>query len=212
MPATVKECERAEKMTSIYQKILGEQFDHLHPKLQKRYTLTKEQSFLGKGVMDEISGGNFFIRKMFRLGVRYRVFFPERGRDIPFLIENKVNDDGIVEWNRTFSFQKPRHFDAVMFLDKQEEVIIDLFGKPAILGSTLSFKVEEDRLQISSNHQWLVIKGKKLPLPKVLHGEARIIESYDEETELFRVQVEVKNALLGRLFFYKGSFKEVVSH
>jgi hypothetical protein len=197
-------------MTSIYQKILGEQFAKLHPKLQKRYSLTKEQGFLGKGEMSEVSGGNFLIRKMFHLGVPYRVFFPERGKDIPFMIENKVSADGLVQWNRTFSFDnQQRHFDAVMFLDEGEEVIIDWFGKPPILGSTLAFEVNDGTMVIRSLNQWLMVKGKRLLLPRLLQGKATIIESYDELADHFTIKVEVTNALLGTLFFYRGSFKEV---
>jgi hypothetical protein len=199
-------------MASIYQRILGEKFDKLHPMLQERYNLTKDKGFIGKGVMEEISGGNSLTRKIFYLGVPYRVFFPERGKNIPFMIENKVREGGIVDWNRTFSFTKqPRHFDAIMFLDEKETTIIDLFGKPAILGSTLAFDVDETTgaMEIRSLKQWLILKGKRLPLPRFLHGEARIIESFDEASQLFKVQVEVKNALLGTLFLYRGSFKEV---
>ncbi|HYK72808.1 MAG TPA: DUF4166 domain-containing protein [Pseudoneobacillus sp.] len=204
------------ELTSIYQKVLGTQFHKLHPMLQHRYTLTKEKGFIGKGMMDEITGGNYFIRKMFHFGVPYRVFFPERGRKVPFLIENKVvigqNGEDVVEWNRTFSFKKhSRHFDAIMFLDERNEEIVDLFGKPSILGSTLSLKVNErdGSLLIRSVQQWLVVNGEKLPLPRILHGEARIIESYDDAANLYKIQVEVKNPLLGTLFHYKGSFMEV---
>lgn len=209
-----KERGRGIEMTSIYKKVLGEQFGKLHPMLQKRYSLTKGKGFIGKGVMNEISGGIYFIRKMFHLGVPYRVFFPERGRNIPFTIENKVRDNGVVEWNRTFLFgNQPRHFDAIMFLDGKGEHIIDLFGHPSILGSTLSFEVKEQdgSLEIRSVKQWVIAKGKEVPLPSIFHGEATINESYDEEAGEFTIRVEVKNALLGTLFFYRGSFKEVVS-
>lgn len=184
--------------------------------LQYRYTLTREKGFIGKGVMDEISGGNFFLRKMFHLGIPYRVFFPERGRKIPFLIENKVisgpSGEDIVEWNRTFTFKKfERYFDAAMFLNDDGSVINDLFGKPSILGSTLSFTVDEKNgsLIIRSMKQWLIVNGEKLPLPRIFHGEATIIESYDDHLGVYRIQVEVKNPLFGSLFFYKGSFSEV---
>lgn len=184
--------------------------------LQHRYILTKDKGFIGKGVMDEISGGSYFIRKMFHFGVPYRVFFPERGKNVPFIIENKVhaslNGEDVVEWNRTFAFKKhSRHFDAIMFLDEKNGVIIDLFGKPSILGSTLSFIVDEKEgsLMIRSVQQWLVVSGEKLPLPRILQGEARILESYDDVAGAYKIQVEVKNPLLGTLFRYKGSFKEV---
>lgn len=165
-------------MTSIYQHILGGEFDKLHPMLQKRYNLTEDKGFIGKGVMEEISGGNILTRQLFYFGVPYHVFFPERGKNIPFIIENKVREAGIVEWNRTFSFNKQqRYFDAIMFLDEKGTTIVDLFGKPAILGSNLSFEVDETKgsLQISSLQQWLIVKGKRLPLPRLLQGKLELL-------------------------------------
>jgi len=46
----------------------------------------------------------------------------------------------------------------------------------------------------------------RIPLPRVFHGAAQIVESYDEERQCFRIRVHVRNPLFGTLFAYKGSF------
>jgi len=204
-------------MTSIYQTILGDSFTKLHPMLQRRYTITKGKSFYGQGKMDEISGGNRFIRPLFRWGAKRRLFFAERGKDIPFWIKNTAYTTNggceYVEWIRSFIFDKNvRHFDAIMYLDREKRKIIDDFGVPPLLVSTLDFRVDEERrLHISSDKQWLKVFGKNIPLPKCLHGNARIIESFQEEMDCFHVEVHVSNPLVGTLFSYKGYFYEMES-
>ena len=47
-----------------------------------------------------------------------------------------------------------------------------------------------------------------MPLPKFLYGEAKIVESYDETLQCFRIHVQVRNPLIGSLFSYKGTFVE----
>lgn len=202
-------------LSSIYEKILGNSYKNLHPKLQHRYRLTEQKGFIGKGIMDEISGGSFLVRPIFTLGTKYRIFFAERGNQIPFKIVNKVTIDKkgkqIVHWDRTFRFkEKSRYFDAIMFLNERGDELFDYFGKPPLLGSTLSLTVNQNgSMQISSKKQWLNLLGKKIPLPKFLHGVASISESYDEGEQCYRITVEVKNPLVGRLFYYRGKFTEV---
>lgn len=50
--------------------------------------------------------------------------------------------------------------------------------------------------------------GRKIPLPRFLYGEAKIVESYDETLQRFRIHVQVRNPLIGSLFSYKGTFVE----
>lgn len=46
-------------MANMYERLLGDSYNKLHPKLQKRYEITEENSFTGEGKMDEIYGGSF---------------------------------------------------------------------------------------------------------------------------------------------------------
>lgn len=202
-------------MKSIYEQILGSAYEQLHPKLQQRYRITTDEPFCGKGVMEDVSGGGLLVRLCLKMGVKYRLFFSERGKNIPFTIENTVylNQEGkeVVMWDRTFSFPKVnRHFDAIMYTDDKQEVT-DEFGKPAVLVSTLSFQVNDGAMYIVPRKQWLLLFGKKLPLPKWLYGQAEIVESYDDNKECFCITVRVHNTLVGTVFSYSGTFQEVKS-
>lgn len=204
-------------MTSIYRSHLGDSYQSLHPKLQHRYDITEQSSFHGTGRMENISGGTFLVRQLFKLGARYRLFFSERGSDVPFTIYNNAyeNEAGekLVKWNREFSFKgKKRYFDAVMQLNEKQDEIIDYFGIPHLLVSTLNFQVgNKGSMIITSKKQWLYAFGRKIPLPKFLYGEARIIESFDEGRNCYCVNANVSNPLLGTLFSYQGYFTEMES-
>ncbi|MCY8518588.1 DUF4166 domain-containing protein [Bacillus atrophaeus] len=186
----------------------------LHPKLRKRYQLDLTHTFRAKGVMSEISGGSFIARGFLKFGVLFRCFFSERGKDVPFIIENKAfsteQHEIAVQWNRTFFFSgKKRFFDAVMIHDEKEKRILDYFGKPHLLLSVLSFEAEQNgALKITSGKQWFLIFGKKIPIPKWLRGKSTVYESYHDENACFTIEVHVENDILGTLFYYKGSFQE----
>lgn len=115
-----------------------------------------------------------------------------------------------MEWNRTFFFKgKTRFFDAVMEYDERENRILDYFGKPHILLSELHLEASSDGgLVITSGRQWLLIGGKKIPLPAWLCGNSTVYEAYDEEMNCFSIKVHVKNRILGTLFSYRGAFRE----
>ncbi|CAM4316243.1 hypothetical protein BAMA_15055 [Bacillus manliponensis] len=204
-------------MSSIYKKVLGEEYQRLHPKLQERYKLTEKRNFTGDGIMDEIAEGSKLVKVLLKIAAKFRMFFSERGETVPFTIHNTVekNEKGeaFVRWNRMFLFgDKKRYFHAVMYLDEKNGEIIDYFGEPHLLISTLKFSVDnEGAMHISSNKQWLHVFGMKVKLPTFLHGKATIVESFDEEKGCFRIQVRVENLLLGPLFSYKGTFIERVS-
>ncbi|MGG5736199.1 MULTISPECIES: DUF4166 domain-containing protein [Bacillus cereus group] len=201
-------------MANIYERLLGDTYKNLHPKLQKRYEITEKNSFTGEGKMDEIYGGSFFVKLILKIASKFRMFFSERGKEVPFTIHNTVERDEhgkeFVRWNRTFYFHnKKRYFNAVMQLDEENNEILDYFGKPHMLVSTLNFYIDEvGAIHISSKKQWFYMFGRKIPLPRFLYGDAKIVESYDETLQCFRIHVQVRNPLIGSLFSYKGTFVE----
>ncbi|AGZ56558.1 hypothetical protein BACIH_1830 [Bacillus amyloliquefaciens] len=108
-----------------------------------------------------------------------------------------------------FFKSKTRFFDAVMEYDERENRILDYFGKPRILLSELHLEASSDGgLVITSGRQWLLIGGKKIPLPAWLCGSSTVYEAYDEEMNCFSIKVHVKNRILGTLFSYRGTFRE----
>ncbi|WP_336967906.1 DUF4166 domain-containing protein, partial [Bacillus cereus] len=95
-------------MANMYERLLGDTYKNLHPELQKRYAITEENSFTGEGKMDEIYGGSFFVKFILKITSKFRMFFSERGEEIPFTIQNIAERDEygreLVRWNRTFYF------------------------------------------------------------------------------------------------------------
>lgn len=213
MPGTLNERERSDIVNTIYEKTI-KNYHLLHPKLQKRYQLDEAHTFSGTGTMSEISGGSFLVRMLLKLGVFFRCFFSERGKDIPFTIQNRtclMNREHVgIEWNRTFFFKgKERFFDAIMVYDEKEDKILDFFGRPHLLLSVLVLEASIDgSLTITSGKQWLLIYGKRIPLPKWLTGTSVVCETFDESKNCFTIQVHVQNTILGTLFYYKGTFQE----
>lgn len=157
---------------SIYKRVLGDQFYHLHPMLQKRYAFKEGKSFIGKGVMKSIDGVPKWLFPLFWLGVRWKLLFPEHGTNIPFELVNTPqkgrNGEEQIHWERTFYFaEKKRYFNALMSLDHKRNVIKDYLGEPHLFYSDLSLSCTNDGgLQIDSKDQRLVIGKVEIPLPK----------------------------------------------
>ncbi|MBB4826136.1 hypothetical protein HNO89_003373 [Sporosarcina luteola] len=197
---------------SIYKEILGDRFDQLHPKLQQRYRIEEGFPFLGKGMMHEIKGGPAWLFPLFRLGVRWKLLFPEHAQTVPFTVTNRfqIGRDGEqqIHWERIFYFpKKKRYFNALMSLDKDRSIIKDYLGEPAIVYSDLTFTVTNNKeLLIQSKDQRLVIGKLEVPLPYPLQGLATVQEGYDELLDVYTIHVRVRNPLLGHLFSYKGEF------
>ncbi|MGE6258092.1 DUF4166 domain-containing protein [Heyndrickxia sporothermodurans] len=202
-------------MKSIYEKVLGEEFHLLHPKLQEKFSLKSidQRAIISKGVMEEIKGGFLFIRPLFMLGIKKRIFFPERGKNIPFTLENYAYQDSFgrecVAWARTFQFtKKNRHFDATMIFSEEKRNIVDYFGIAHDFVSDLDMKVMKNgSLRIKSTSQRIIWNERSIPLPKFLRGDAEINEWFDDGDKEFKIHVHVRNRLVGTLFEYYGGFR-----
>ena len=197
---------------SIYRQVLKDDFACLHPMLQKRYEFAEGTIFKASGIMTTIKGGPKWLYLLFQFGVRWKLLFPEHGHDIPFTIVNScyLNAAGEqqIHWERTFMFpKKTRYFNALMSLDERRMVVKDYLGEPSPLYSDLKFSVlDEGGLKIESLDQRLVMGKSEIPLPRVLQGLATIIETYDDDCEVYRISVQVKNPLIGQVFSYEGTF------
>lgn len=201
-------------MKSIYEKVLREQFQLLHPKLQEKFSLnsTDQRAIISTGVMKEIKGGFLLLRQLFHFGTKKRIVFPERGHDIPFVLENYAYQDSFgrecIVWARSFHFPKKiRHFDATMIYSERKQGIVDYFGTHHDFVSDLDFEVMKNGgLKIVSTNQRVIFNKWTLHLPPFLRGRAVIREWYDDRKETFFIHVKVINSLVGILFEYEGSF------
>lgn len=119
-------------MTSLYRRALGPDFDRLHPRVQRRFGFSSAEGIaaVGRGVMEEVWRGRAYTVPFLVVGTWRRIMFPDRGRDVPFTIENYAYRDRFgretVTWTRTFELRRrPRRFDATMIWSEQRGCIVD---------------------------------------------------------------------------------------
>lgn len=191
---------------------MGEQFNLLHPMLQKRYDRLEEGKFSASGMMKRIQSGPKMLFPLLWFGTKFKLLFPESGNEIPFTITNTVycgsGSEMKVHWERVFYFRKKkRFFNALMSLDTDRMIIRDYLGEPPLFYSDLVFSaVTGGQLSIRSEKQRLVLGKLEIPLPSFFQGLACVTESYADDLDVFRISVMVKNPLVGTIFSYEGEF------
>lgn len=204
-------------MTSIYLKALGEDFGRLHPKMQERFMLDSTSSVaqIGKGTMEEIWRGPFITMPFLVLGSFRNILFPmlhKRERDVPFTISNYAYLDGLgretVTWSRRFRLpHRVRSFDATMIYSEKREKIIDYIGTHQHLAVDIDLSVDEQGgLCLQAGEQRFYEHKIAFRFPKIFTGQANVREWWDEQDEKYRIEVRVRNKVLGDVFGYRGSF------
>lgn len=202
-------------MTSIYQKALGKDFEKLHPQIQKRFGFSSKDRIasIGRGVMQEVNYGKLYTLPFLYIGTWRNIMFPQKGKNIPFTIENYAYLDRFgretVTWVRKYQFpDKVRRFDATMVYSDRRQKVVDYLGTHQHLAVDIDFSVAENGgLKLRSGEQRFYegIIGFKFPM--LLSGYSEVCEWYDEEEERFKISVEVRNKTWGMLFRYKGTFE-----
>ncbi|WP_025027799.1 DUF4166 domain-containing protein [Caldalkalibacillus mannanilyticus] len=200
-------------MRSIYEQALGAEYKQLHPQLQKKFGLTSEAktASICKGVMEEIWGGRAYMYPFLQLGTLKHITFPERGRNIPFTLENYAYQNSFgqecVAWIRKFHFDKVRHFDATMYYCSKRKGIVDCLGIDQDLITDIDISVlHNGGIRLLSGPLVYYKKGVEIPVPKFISGTAEAQEWFDEKKKKFHINVEVKNKYFGTIFGYKGTF------
>lgn len=201
-------------MTSIYRRALGSDFDRLHPEIQRRFGFDAGdgRASIGRGVMSEVWKGGFWTIPFLYVGTWRRIMFPETGRDIPFTIENYafVDDFGreTVSWIRTFESTQTRRFDAYMVYSEERGRVVDYLGTHEHLAVDIDLSVDAQgglRLKSGAQRFYEGVLGFRFPL--LFSGVADVREWFDDEIGMFRISVDVRNHVWGRLFGYRGTFE-----
>jgi hypothetical protein len=137
-------------MNSIYQRALGSDFHRLHPKIQERFGFSSldRVACIGKGIMDQVWHGKFYMLPFLYLGTWRRIMFPEKGKSVPFTLENYAFVDNFgretVTWIRQFEIGKARRFDAYMIYSEQRKRIVDYLGTHEHLAVDLDLSISEN--------------------------------------------------------------------
>jgi hypothetical protein len=203
------------KPASIFERALGAEFDRLHPQLRRRFGFSSADAVacVGVGVMDEIWRGRAFTVPFLRLGSARHILFPERGRNIPFVIENYAYQDGYGRETVTFvrSFALPggrrRRFDATMIYSAARGRVVDYLGTHQHVAVDLDLSVgSAGSLRIRTGSQRFYEGLLGFRLPATVSGDAVVHEWYDDVADCLRIEVNVSNRRFGPLFGYRGSF------
>jgi Domain of unknown function (DUF4166) len=200
-------------MSSIYRKALGSDFDRLHPKIQERFGFnsTDGVACIGRGIMDEIWHGRLYTLPFLYVGSWRRIMFPERGKQVPFSIENYAFLDPFgretVTWIRRFMTRTPRRFDAYMIYSEDRGCIVDYLGTHQHLAVDIDLSVDEmGGLRLASGAQRFYERWIGFSFPMSFSGIADVHEWYDDRIEKYRIEVKVHNRTWGPLFGYRGTF------
>jgi hypothetical protein len=201
-------------MSSIYKRVLGSDFERLHPQIQRRFGFSSKDKVaaIGAGVMEQIWHGAMYTLPFLYIGSWRRIMFPERGTNIPFQILNYAYVDShgreTVTWIRKFQTKQPRRFDAYMIYSEQRRKIVDYLGTHQHLAVDIDLKVSPNGgLSLRSDAQRFYEGPIGFSFPMLFSGSADVCESYDEAAHCFRIEVHVRNRTWGPLFGYKGSFQ-----
>ena len=204
-------------MTSIYQEVLGDDFERLHPKMQWRFGFSSADGVcqIGTGTMDEVWRGRLFTLPFLLLGSTRRVLFPSRGHRVPFTLSNYAYRDGFeretVTWSRRFRMpRRYRAFDATMVHSRRRGVIVDYLGTHQHLAVDIHCSVDNaGAMCIRSGEQRFYEGPIAFRFPPLFSGVAEVREWWDGDAERFRIDVRVVNQVFGPLFGYRGSFTVV---
>jgi hypothetical protein len=199
-------------MTSVFEQALGDDFDRLHPRLQRRFGVDgqRDQGCIGTGTMDRVWRGGAFTAPFLLAGTLRHILFPETGTNIPFTIENyayrDTYDRPTLTFVRTFQVRphRRRRFDATMVYHPGRDVVVDYLGTTQHLAVDLDVSADDrGGLRIRSGAQ--IFRGG-VRCPGLVMGEAEVRESWDERAGRFDIRVTVTNRRFGPLFGYHGSF------
>ena len=201
-------------MSSIYQHVLGSEFQKLHPQIQKRFGFNSNDKIasIGKGVMQSVWYGKPYALPFLYIGTWRNIMFPQKGKDIPFTIENFAYKDRFgretVTWVRKYQFpNRERRFDATMIYSEKRKQIVDYLGTHQHLAVDIEMKVAKNGgLQLHSGEQRFYEGTLGFKFPMLFSGHADVCEWFDDKKQKFKISVVVTNKIWGKLFGYEGTF------
>jgi hypothetical protein len=195
---------------SVYQRVLGEQFENLDPQLQ-RYFAGIPAGRVGRGEGTFVRAGlrRRWLRPFFALLARRRIAFGDRGLDVPFTVRNTPCADGTLRAVRTIRFpHRARVIEDRMSV--VDGTLRDRLGRAGELEIELHLSVRDGGLEMRSGRMWVrigVVRLRLLPIVRVSLGERAMPGSPGRQ----HVDLRVGMPVIGEVFGYRGDFGYVVT-
>ncbi|WP_227134679.1 DUF4166 domain-containing protein [Halorubellus salinus] len=203
-------------MTGVYAAKLGDEVDHLHPRVRDRYALasTDDSVCVGRGEMD-ITRGTLVLPGLYAMP-HWNLLFPERGEAVPFTVTTagvEVAGREALITQRAFTFESTtRRFDSLTVYDDDRDRLFDFLGRGGHIVSELHPHVESGELVIEGGKQWARVAGRYLPLAGPMAATVEVRDNFLDTDDRFRVRATVTNPLVGEILGYRGKFTQETDH
>lgn len=194
--------------TSLMQKILGDQWQHLPAVIQRHYQLQPGQ--LTANVVTGIMHVNYpkFVRPMLLITRLMGGLIDLKGDNMKAGVEKWIKADkpDTLYWKRTIQANNGK---STVFASRmeyhQDNELIEFVGFG--FGLFLKVTVENNLLVYRSNGHLWQIGNLRIPIPDVLFlGHATIIETAVSESQ-FELDFSIKHPLFGDTYCYGGVFQ-----
>ena len=180
--------------------------------LQRRFGVGLDAGYacIGRGTMAHIRRGPWWTIPFLRIGKIRNILIPDLGTNVPFTVENYPYRDPFGRETVTFVREyrvrrRPSRFDATMILSDGK--VLDYLGTHQHLAVDLDLSVEPDgSLRLRSDSQRFYEGPFAFRFPMLFSGRAELHESFDDAKNVYRIRLEVRNAVFGFLFGYEGEF------
>jgi hypothetical protein len=201
-------------VSSIFERALGRQFSQLHPRLQRRLSMTSDDGLaqVGVGVMSDMTRSRLAGVPVIALGRMRRLELPAAGREVRYNLANYAYRDTF--GRETFAYSRRfllgdrvSRFDDTMVFSERRGCIVNYLGSHQDIAAELHLEpTEGGGVRMRGGNQRIYQGRFGLKLPDAVAANAAVVETFDEETERFRITVDVA-AAGRRLFGYRGWFQ-----
>jgi hypothetical protein len=190
--------------TSVYERVLGDRLDELHPRLRPYFLPIPAGSVgRGTGVYDVAGSRHRWLAPVLALLAWRRILFPEYARDVPFTVTNIPGPGDGLSARREFHLPaRDRIMQDTMHV--VDGALHDFLGRRGGLEVRLDLDVDDGALLMRSSGVWVHVVGLRLPVPAVLSARVELRESWVDDGQ--RVDVRMLHPLLGEVFRYSGGF------
>jgi hypothetical protein len=192
--------------TSVYQRVLGTDFDKLSPELHDYFSLPPEQGQVGRvtGVFHVAGSRRAWMRPLLHLLAWRRVVFPEFNRDVPF---RAINIPGPGEGLSSLrEIELPGRMrlveDTIHVIDDRMHIFM---GRKRGAELRLRLTVKDGGLLTISDGFWLHIAGQRIRVPKLFAPKVVMTQSWGWSRH--QLLITVSNPVVGDVFEYSGCFR-----
>ncbi len=194
---------RREDELSVYERVLGERFADLDPRLRTYFgVIPAGAEGFGVGSYRDAGLRVRALSPLFALLGHRRVAFAEYGEDVPFTVRNIPADEGSLRAERTFRFANATRVmaDTLRVVDGR---LLDRIGIRGEFEVELALQVSGGGLRMESRALALRVFGLRLPLPGIVRVALRE-DAREDGTQA--VDVRITAPLFGEIYGYSGTF------